>query len=314
MVTSTIQYGVSRPSEGLSIRALRKVCSQEDLNFLLTNRIPRRYATLFMGWFSGIKSPTLTRLSIATWQLFAGDLGLHEAKRSRFDSLQECFTRELREGARPVNKDGNVLVSPCDAIVGAHGRVSGGGVFQAKGFPYTLRDLFGTPALVERYEGALFATLRLKSSMYHRFHAPADCVVERVRYISGDTWNVNPIALSRVEKLFCKNERAVLEMRLADPSESVALVCVASILVASMKLHYAGAAFDLNYGGASVIDRGDTSYWKGDELGCFQSGSTILLFVNGPFDFAQGLREGTTIRVGEALLRRTTNQGRTLPG
>ena len=51
--------------------------------------------------------------------------------------------------------------------------------------------------------------------MYHRFHAPHDCQVERVTYISGDTWNVNPIALKRVEKLFCKNERAVIETRLA---------------------------------------------------------------------------------------------------
>ena len=53
-------------------------------------------------------------------------------------------------------------------------------------------------------------TLRLTSSMYHRFHAPHDCRVEQVNYISGDTWNVNPIALKRVERLFCKNERAVM--------------------------------------------------------------------------------------------------------
>ena len=51
--------------------------------------------------------------------------------------------------------------------------------------------------------------------MYHRFHAPHDCRVEQVTYISGDTWNVNPIALERIEKLFCKNERAVIRTRLA---------------------------------------------------------------------------------------------------
>src|SRR5271170_3997493 len=77
---------------------------QEDLNFLLTNRIPRRQATLFMGWFSRIESPLLARLSIAIWRLFADDLRLDEAKRTDFRSLHECFVRELRPGSRPVDR------------------------------------------------------------------------------------------------------------------------------------------------------------------------------------------------------------------
>lgn len=305
-VTSTIQDGVpGASSERLSIRTLRRIFAQEDLNFLVTNRIPRRYATLFMGWFSGLESPALTRLSIATWQLFAGDLGLHEAKLARFKSLQECFTRELRDGARPVDRDPRVLTSPCDAVVGAHGRVAAGRVFQAKGFPYTLLDLFGSPELAERHRDALFVTLRLKSNMYHRFHAPADVAVERARYLSGDTWNVNPIALERVEKLFCKNERAVLELRLSDPDRALTLVCVASILVASIELRCAPRAFDLRYDGARVVDCGDAPFEKGAELGCFKSGSTIVMFINGPYAFADGIGEGVTIRAGQALLRRT---------
>jgi len=58
-----------------------------------------------------------------------------------------------------------------------------------------------------------FVTLRLTSRMYHRFHAPHDCHIERVTLIHGDAWNVNPIALKRVERLFCKNERAVIRTR-----------------------------------------------------------------------------------------------------
>ena len=68
---------------------------------------------------------------------------------------------------------------------------------------------------MERHRNGIYVTLRLTSSMYHRFHAPYDCRVERVTYISGDTWNVNPIALKRIERLFCRNERAVIETRLA---------------------------------------------------------------------------------------------------
>ena len=83
-------------------------------------------------------------------------------------------------------------------------------LFQIKGAGYSLLDLLGDPALVEAHRNGRFVTLRLTSSMYHRFHAPSDCRIEQVTFISGDTWNVNPIALKRVERLFCKNERAVI--------------------------------------------------------------------------------------------------------
>ncbi len=91
----------------------------------------------------------------------------------------------------------DILVSPCDAIVGAHGAIAGTALFQAKGFPYTLQDLLPDPALVEAHRNGRYVTLRLKSSMYHRFHAPHDGRIEKVIYVAGDTWNVNPIALRR---------------------------------------------------------------------------------------------------------------------
>src|SRR6202035_3214751 len=98
-----------------------------------------------------------------------------------------------------IDPDPAVMISPCDAIVGACGRIEGSELLQIKGFLYDLRDLLGTWDLVERHRNGLYVTLRLTSSMYHRFHAPHDCRVEQVTYISGDTWNVNPIALRRIE-------------------------------------------------------------------------------------------------------------------
>ena len=221
----------------MTVRSLiARVFQQEDLNFLLTNRIPRRLATRFVGWFSKIEQPLVRDLSIGVWRLFS-DLDLSEAKHTRFKSMHDCFTRELKDGARPIDHDPAVLVSPCDAIVGACGPVAGTELIQAKGFPYTLQDLLCDPELVDIYRDGRYVTLRLTSSMYHRFHAPHDCRVERVTYLSGDTWNVNPIALKRVEKLFCKNERAVLQTRLAATGHPITLVPVAAILVASIRLH-----------------------------------------------------------------------------
>jgi phosphatidylserine decarboxylase len=300
-----IQRSVDRSGEhAAAVPPLARFFLQEDINFLLTNRIPRRQATLFMGWFSRIESPLLARLSIAVWRLFADDLRLDEAKAAKFRSLHDCFVRELRAGARPIDPDPRVLVSPCDAIVGAFGRIQGTTVFQAKGFPYTLLDLLGDRERADRHRDGLFVTLRLKANMYHRFHAPAPARIERVRYLSGDTWNVNPIALKRVEKLFCKNERAVLELGLPDSSEALTLVAVASILVASIKLHCVDRVFDLRFRGPHEMAVSDVSVSKGDELGFFQSGSTILLFASGPFEFSDSVQEGATVRVGEALLRR----------
>src|SRR5204862_493182 len=133
--------------------------------------------------------------------------------------------------------------------VGAFGRIEDTKLFQIKGAPYSLLDLLGDPALVERHRNGRFLTLRLTSSMYHRFHAPYDGNIEKVTFIHGDVWNVNPIALKRVERLFCKNERAVLELRLPS-GEALTLVPVAAILVASIRLHF----LDVTLGGRT---RGD---------------------------------------------------------
>jgi phosphatidylserine decarboxylase len=280
---------------------LANVSQQEDLNFLLTNRIPRRLATQFMGWFSKIEQPLVRDLSIGVWRLFS-DLDLSEAKRSHFKSMHDCFIRELRDGARPIDPDLGVLVSPCDAIVGACGPIAGTELVQVKGFPYMLRELLGGPGFDEVYRDGLYVTLRLTSSMYHRFHAPHDCRVEQVTYISGDTWNVNPIALKRVEKLFCKNERAVIRTRLDAAGHPVTLVPVAAILVASMRFHFLDVLLNLKYRGPNVIPC-NAAFRKGEELGWFEHGSTIIVFAPAGFALSDAVKEGITVRMGQPLMR-----------
>lgn len=286
----------------MTVRSLiARLIAQEDLNFLLTNRIPRRLATRFMGWFGQIEQPLVRDLSIAVWRLFS-DLDLSDAKKPRFDSVHDCFTRELRDGARPVDPDPAILVSPCDAIVGACGTIHGAELQQIKGFPYTLHDLFGDSDLVELYRGGRYATLRLTSGMYHRFHAPHDCRVESVTSIPGDTWNVNPIALRRVEKLFCKNERAVLRTRLIATGHLITLVPVAAILVAGIRLRFLDIALDRERGGPAFIPC-DATLRKGEEMGWFEHGSTIIVFAPDGFTLCPNVRDGSVIRMGQPLMR-----------
>lgn len=276
------------------------------MNFLLTNRLPRRGLTQLMGWLSQIEQPLLCKAGLAIWRLFS-DLDLSEAKATDFKSLHACFTRELKEGARPIDPDPNILVSPCDGIVGAMGRVNAGSVLQAKGFPYTLMDLLGDPALVRTYSQGSYVTLRLTSSMYHRFHAPHDCRVEHITYVSGDTWNVNPIALKRVEKLFCKNERAIIQCRLTPSGPLITLVPVAAILVASIRLHFADVLLHLKYRGPNRIPC-DASLRKGQEMGWFQHGSTIIAFAPEGVELCRHLHTGNLIRMGQPLLRMQVNK------
>ncbi len=276
---------------------------QEDLNFLLTNRVPRIALTRFMGWFSKIRHPWVCAASIAVWKLFT-DLDLREAKQQRFASLHDCFTRELKPGARSIDVRPDVLASPCDAIVGACGPVHAGSVLQAKGSPYRIADLFGQAERASPFDGGSYVTLRLTSSMYHRFHAPFDGRIEHVSYIGGDTWNVNPIALERVQRLFCRNERAVIRMRLAEAQggHPLALVPVAAILVASIRLHFLDVLLHLRWPGPSEMPC-DAEVKKGQELGWFEHGSTIIVFAPPGFTLAPGLAGGQHIRTGQALMR-----------
>lgn len=285
----------------MTIRSLiARASQQEDFNFLLTNRIPRLAATRFMGWFSQIEHPLVRDVSIGIWRLFS-DLDLSEAKKTRFKSMHDCFIRELKDGARPIDPDPSVLASPCDAIVGACGEIKGIDLMQIKGFAYTLQDLLCEPKLVDLYRDGTYVTLRLMSSMYHRFHAPHECRVDQVTYIAGDMWNVNPIALRRVEKLFCKNERAVIRSRLAQTGHVVTMVPVAAILVASIRLHFIDMLLNHNYAGPNHIPC-DAPFRKGQEMGWFQHGSTIIVFAPHGFTLCESVKDGTRIRVGERLM------------
>src|ERR1700738_1046963 len=115
--------------------ASAKTLPWPHISFLLSNRIPHQLANRFFGWFSQIEAPLLARVSIAIWRLFA-DLDLSESQTQRFTSLHACFTRALKPGARPVDPDPHILISPCDGIIGACGRIDGNELIQAKGAPY----------------------------------------------------------------------------------------------------------------------------------------------------------------------------------
>jgi phosphatidylserine decarboxylase len=286
----------------MTLRAwLHKAAGSEWLNFVLTNHIPRSLITRLVGKISKSEHPWVRGVSMWLWRLFS-DLDLSDAKEQRFASMHACFTRELKDGARPIDDRADVLTSPCDAIVGACGAIDGTTLVQAKGLTYSLDELLCDRGLAETFRNGRYATLRLTSTMYHRFHAPYDCTIARVRYRPGDMWNVNPPALKRIAKLFCKNERAVIEARLPW-GDTIAMVPVAAILVASIRLRFLSVLLHQGYDGPNAFDC-DFRAAKGDELGWFEHGSTIIVLAPAGYRMSNSIQGGARIRVGEPLLIR----------
>lgn len=296
---------MSASTEAQRPTLLRRLTRSDALNFFLTNRLPRASLTRLMGRFSKIKSPRLTRLSIAIWRLFT-DLDLSEAEQSHFESLHACFTRRLKPGARVVDQDPDVMVSPCDAFVVACGTIHDGLLIQAKDQRYRLEELLAQTGQGGQFQSGTYVTLRLTSAMYHRFHAPADGSVTHVRYIAGDVWNVNPPALARVPRLYCRNERAVIQMQLEDGTPFM-LVPVAAILVASIRLHFLDVLLHLKYPGPNDIAC-QAKVSRGEELGWFEHGSTIVAIFPPGFELASGINLGARIQMGQALLRRVPDE------
>jgi len=252
-----------------------------------------------MGWFSKIEQPMVRDFSIGIWRLFS-DLDLSEARKAQFASLHDASSASSRRApgrSIPIPASWSVLRRDRRGLRA----IEGTELLQIKGFPYELRDLLGSSDLVERHRNGLYVTLRLTSSMYHRFHAPHDCRVEQVTYISGDTWNVNPIALRRIERLFCKNERAIIRTRLAASHDVVTLVPVAAILVASIRLHCLDVLLNLRHRGANVIPARATSArerkWDGS--------STARPSWRWPRGFFAGRQcaVGKRLRMGQPLMR-----------
>jgi phosphatidylserine decarboxylase len=281
---------------------LRHLLERDHVNFLITNRLPRRLLSRLAGRVARIEQPLVRDISIGLWRFFS-DLDLSEASTTQFRSLRDCFTRQLKPDARPIETDPHVLVSPCDALVGAFGAIADSELFQIKGARYALDELFGNDVdLVEAHRNGRYATLRLTSSMYHRFHSPHDCRVERVSYVAGDAWNVNAPALKRVDTLYCRNERAILCTRLAATGHRITLVPVGAVLVCGIRLHFLDLQRCRREAGRRFIAC-DTAFRKGEEIGWFEHGSTILVFAPEGFSFCDNVRAGAMIRMGQPLMR-----------
>jgi phosphatidylserine decarboxylase len=249
-----------------------------------------------------VPGPVL-RVAIAAYvRVYGVDLAEAALPVASFRTFDQFFTRPLRPGARPVDPRADVVVSPCDARLHGFGRVPvDGRLEQIKGRTYAIEGLLGDAAAAEAFRGAHHATLYLSPGMYHRVHWPVDGRVRDVRRIPGRLYPVNALAVRHVDRLFAVNRRVVIRLD-GEGFGPLALVMVGATNVGRIELAFQGPASGGDAGApaaeAPVVAK------RGDELGAFHLGSTVVLLAADPRLDWMGPDAGGLVRMGQGLWRR----------
>jgi phosphatidylserine decarboxylase len=220
-----------------------------------------------------------------------------------YRTFGQFFARPLKAGLRPVAPGDQVVVSPVDGRVSEAGLATGGRMIQAKGIDYSVSALLGDAGLGARFDGGAWTTLYLSPQDYHRIHFPLGGAITGWRYIPGELWPVNAASVGNVPGLFTVNERLVT--LLDSPLGLTAIVAVGATVVGRVRAAYDPAVPLTDRPGAAV-QRGDYEparpVLKGDELGAFEMGSTVILvFEPGRVTLSGRLVPGARVRVGEAI-------------
>jgi len=222
-----------------------------------------------------------------------------------FHSVQDFFTRELKDGARPVDAATDAFVSPCDGAWGESGIVEDGMVLQVKGRPYRLAELLGDEEEARRYEGGAFATLYLSPKDYHRFHSPADLEVKAARYLPGTLWPVNRAGVEGVERLFAQNERivAICDVTQGSAHGRLALVPVGATMVGKVRVTFDDLTTNVRGVGREDRDYSSAPHRlaKGQEWGRFEFGSTIVFAAEKGLLTLDAQPLGTPLKLGTRI-------------
>ncbi|WP_295859509.1 archaetidylserine decarboxylase [uncultured Fibrobacter sp.] len=279
--------------------------------YVFMKLLPKNAASRAFGAFTRLNIPPFTRWARSAFaRYYKLNMAESEYPLSHYKNIGELFIRRLKPGARII--DNAEVVSPVDGVLSQTGTFDGGKqtLIQTKGKLYELKDLLRDDEMATRFDGGAFATIYLAPFNYHRIHCPVKGDLVDASYCPGTLWPVNAGSVERVEGLFCINERLTSRIRLEDGSE-ILVVKVGATNVGRIGVVYSD---DLLVN-AGKLDRSkkrldwqpasNFHFEKGDELGRFEMGSTVILIVDKkirerhPNLFKSRL--GKAVKVGEAL-------------
>jgi phosphatidylserine decarboxylase len=222
-----------------------------------------------------------------------------------YPSFHEFFIRELNPNLRPIDRDNNVIVSPCDGTISQIGTIEQGTLIQAKGRHYSVSALLGGDhPMAEHFKNGRFATVYLAPKDYHRVHMPYAGTLRSVRYVPGKLFSVNPITAEHVECLFAKNERVVSVFD--SPQGPFVVVLIGAMIVGSITTVANGTLTPPRGKKVVQFDYTESSQHsikldKGDEMGYFSLGSTVIMLFTDGLRWEQELAQHTRIVVGQRI-------------
>ncbi|XP_041078613.1 phosphatidylserine decarboxylase proenzyme, mitochondrial isoform X1 [Polyodon spathula] len=314
-----------------ALKPLSKVGWRPSSRVALYKSIPTRLLSRAWGRLNQVELPTWLRKPVYSLYIWTFGVNMKEAaveELHHYRNLSEFFRRKLKPQARPVC-DSHCVISPSDGKILHFGRVKNCEVEQVKGVTYSLETFLGPHTwadlnikkseddtgsfqdlLVTKEGNQLFhCVIYLAPGDYHCFHSPTDWRVAHRRHFPGSLMSVNPGVARWIKELFCHNERVVLSGEWTHGFFS--LTAVGATNVGSIRIYFDGELHtnsprynkgsfnDFSY--ISNNNKDGVTMRKGEHLGEFNLGSTIVLLFEAPKDFTFNISAGQKIRFGEAL-------------
>jgi phosphatidylserine decarboxylase len=272
---------------------------REQTYMTLMRLLPRSALSTVVGVLT--RAPAPAAVHQVAMKLFIRRYGVKledaEGPITDYPTFAQFFTRKLRAGSRPIDTSPDVVVSPVDGVVSEAGYVEGGCCVQAKGITFPAGKLLGDEAAAARFDGGAFATLYLSPKDYHRIHSPLEGTITGYTYLPGEFWPVNPASVRNVDALFAVNERLVTWLDTA--FGQVAVVAVGATCVARIHASYDAIVTHSGQGAKHHRYERPIAIGRGDELGMFEMGSTvILLFEKGRVRWDTVLKPLAEVRMG----------------
>ncbi len=277
---------------------------RDRLFIALQYMLPQHGISRIVGKFASCRWP-MFKTPLIRWFARHYQVDMQEAlnpKLKDYDSFNAFFTRALRPGARPIAAALDHVACPADGVVSQFGAIEKGRMLQAKGLTYDVCELLANPALGQLFQHGQFATVYLSPKDYHRVHMPLDGRLTDMLYVPGWLFSVNQVTAAHVPRLFARNERVVAVFD--TPYGKMALVLVGAMIVASVETVWAGQVAPrsgrLQHTG--YADSEMIGLHKGDEMGRFRLGSTVvMLLANSALQWQDHMAAGADIRMGQTL-------------
>ena len=226
-----------------------------------------------------------------------------EEELGSYTSFNRFFTRALKPEARPIDQQANSICSPADGRISAIGEITDGQIYQAKGRDYSLDVLIGgDQSAAQRLANGGFTTIYLSPRDYHRLHMPVAGTLLSQTHIPGRLFSVGPHTVRALPNLFARNERVIAQFE--TEAGLMALVLVGAINVAAIETVWHGLVTPPQRRSMSTVNYPDeqaVNLAKGDEMGRFNMGSTIIVLMENPVAWRVDMQAGDAVRMGQFL-------------